>query len=144
MKAIGDIANDLTAEDFAAAVEQTVVEFKEGSLIVGTVVRVDPDEVMVDIGFKSEGVIPAKELSIRNAVNPAEIVKVLAPQRAQPGSAIPPGEFTERVERVARIAPSHGSAFGKGGESFLRFNIATPRARVAEAVARLQAAFADR
>ncbi len=76
MRALGDIPNDLTAEDFAAAVEQTVVEFKEGSLIVGTVVRVDPDEVLVDIGFKSEGVIPAKELSIRNAVNPAEIVKV--------------------------------------------------------------------
>jgi small subunit ribosomal protein S1 len=76
MKGLGDIANDLTAEDFAAAVEQTVVEFKEGSLIIGTVVRVDPDEVLVDIGFKSEGVIPAKELSIRNAVNPAEIVKV--------------------------------------------------------------------
>jgi predicted RNA-binding protein with RPS1 domain len=76
MKGLGDIGNDLTAEDFAAAVEQTVVEFKEGSLIIGTVVRVDPDEVLVDIGFKSEGVIPAKELSIRNAVNPAEIVKV--------------------------------------------------------------------
>ncbi|MBI5157299.1 MAG: 30S ribosomal protein S1 [Acidimicrobiia bacterium] len=76
MKALGDIPNDLTAEDFAAAVEQTVVEFKEGSLIIGTVVRVDPDEVLVDIGFKSEGVIPAKELSIRNSVNPAEIVKV--------------------------------------------------------------------
>jgi small subunit ribosomal protein S1 len=76
MKALGDIGNDLTAEDFAAAVEQTVVEFKEGSLIIGTVVRVDPDEVLVDIGFKSEGVIPAKELSIRNQVNPAEIVKV--------------------------------------------------------------------
>ena len=76
MKTLGDIPNDLTAEDFAAAVEQTVVEFKEGSLIIGTVVRVDPDEVLVDIGFKSEGVIPAKELSIRNSVNPAEIVKV--------------------------------------------------------------------
>jgi cystathionine beta-lyase len=59
------------------------------------------------------------------------------------GTGMAPGEFTERVERVARIAPSHGTAFGKGGESFLRFNIATPRARVAEAVARLQAAFAD-
>ncbi|WKZ83733.1 MAG: 30S ribosomal protein S1 [Acidimicrobiia bacterium] len=76
MRALGDVANDLTAEDFAAAVEQTVVELKEGTLVVGTVVRVDPDEVLVDIGFKSEGIIPAKELSIRNAVNPAELVKV--------------------------------------------------------------------
>lgn len=54
-----------------------------------------------------------------------------------------PEEFTRRVEREARIAASHGRSFGPGGESFLRFNIATPRARVAEAVARLQAAFAD-
>jgi cystathionine beta-lyase len=59
------------------------------------------------------------------------------------GTGMPASEFTARVERGARIAPSHGTAFGKGGESFLRFNIATPRARVAEAVARLQAAFAD-
>jgi cystathionine beta-lyase len=59
------------------------------------------------------------------------------------GTGMAPAEFTERVERRGRIAPSHGTAFGKGGESFLRFNLATPRARVAEAVARLQAAFAD-
>ncbi|WP_410219453.1 MalY/PatB family protein [Paracoccus sp. (in: a-proteobacteria)] len=52
-------------------------------------------------------------------------------------------EFTARVERHARIAANHGTTFGRGGDSFLRFNIATPRARVAEAVARLQEAFAD-
>jgi len=44
--------------------------------VTGTIVRVDPDEVLVDIGFKSEGVIPANELSIRNSVNPAEVVSV--------------------------------------------------------------------
>jgi cystathionine beta-lyase len=38
---------------------------------------------------------------------------------------------------------NHGPTFGTGGETFLRFNIATPRARVAEAVARIQTAFAD-
>lgn len=54
-----------------------------------------------------------------------------------------PEEFTRRVEREARICVNHGATFGTGGESFLRFNLATPRARVAEAVARLQAAFAD-
>jgi cystathionine beta-lyase len=54
-----------------------------------------------------------------------------------------PAEFTARVEKAARIAANHGATFGTGGESFLRFNIATPRARVAEAVSRLQAAFAD-
>jgi len=66
----------LSAEDFAAAVERTVVEFSEGSLVSGTVVRVDPDEVLVDIGFKSEGIIPIAELSIRNNVNPNEVVQV--------------------------------------------------------------------
>jgi cysteine-S-conjugate beta-lyase len=47
------------------------------------------------------------------------------------------------VEKTARIATNHGESFGKGGESFLRFNLACPRAQVAEAVDRLQQAFAD-
>jgi small subunit ribosomal protein S1 len=76
MRDLGDLGDDLSADDFAEAVERTVVEFSEGSLVTGTVVRVDPDEVLVDIGFKSEGVIPAKELSIRNTVNPSEVVQV--------------------------------------------------------------------
>lgn len=76
LQQIGDLPADLSEEDFAAAVDKTVVELGEGSLVTGTVVRVDPDEVLVDIGYKSEGVIPAKELSIRNSVNPAEVVEV--------------------------------------------------------------------
>ncbi|MCZ4353178.1 pyridoxal phosphate-dependent aminotransferase [Roseovarius aestuarii] len=52
-------------------------------------------------------------------------------------------EFTERVEHTARIAANHGPTFGSGGETFLRFNLATPRARVIEAVRRLQDAFSD-
>jgi small subunit ribosomal protein S1 len=79
---LGDLSGPLSAEDFAAAVEATVVQFSEGSLVSGTVVRVDPDEVLVDIGFKSEGVIPASELSIRNNVNPADIVQVGDPIEA--------------------------------------------------------------
>ena len=47
------------------------------------------------------------------------------------------------MRESARIAPSPGAQFGTGGESWLRFNIGTPRARVAEAVRRLQEAFAD-
>lgn len=54
-----------------------------------------------------------------------------------------PGEFTARVEQGARIAANHGATFGTGGDSFLRFNLATPRARVVDAVERLQKAFAD-
>lgn len=52
-------------------------------------------------------------------------------------------EFTKRVEQGAGIAANHGPTFGTGGDSFLRFNIATPRARVAEACARLADAFKD-
>ena len=52
-------------------------------------------------------------------------------------------EFIARVEKGARIAANRGASFGAGGESFLRFNLATQRVRVAEAVARLQEAFAD-
>ncbi|MFB3099788.1 MAG: S1 RNA-binding domain-containing protein, partial [Acidimicrobiia bacterium] len=75
-KAIGDIPDDLSADDFAKAIEQTVFEFKEGDIVAGTVVRIDQDEVLVDIGYKSEGVIPLRELSIRNAAKPGEIVSV--------------------------------------------------------------------
>lgn len=75
-KEIGDVPNELSADDFAAAIEQTVFEFKEGDIVAGTVVRVDPDEVLVDIGYKSEGVIPPYELSVRNNTNPAEVVSV--------------------------------------------------------------------
>jgi cystathionine beta-lyase len=59
------------------------------------------------------------------------------------GTGMAPAEFIGRVEKEARIATNHGTAFGTGGEHFLRFNIAAPRAMVVEAVARMQAAFRD-
>ena len=59
------------------------------------------------------------------------------------GAGMTPAEFIDRVEKTARIATNHGAAFGTGGESFLRFNIACPRAQVVEAVDRLRQAFAD-
>lgn len=59
------------------------------------------------------------------------------------GTGMTPAEFTARVEQGAGIAANHGGTFGCGGENFLRFNLATPRARIEEAVARLQKAFAD-
>ncbi|MDF1803814.1 MalY/PatB family protein [Thalassovita sp.] len=52
-------------------------------------------------------------------------------------------EFTNRVQQEAKIAVNHGPTFGSGGEEFLRFNIATPRALVQQAVERMQTAFAD-
>ncbi len=59
------------------------------------------------------------------------------------GTGMEMAEFTRRVEKEAKIAINHGPTFGKGGDSFLRFNIATPRSRVDEAVERLAAAFSD-
>jgi cystathionine beta-lyase len=59
------------------------------------------------------------------------------------GTGMVAEEFTRRVEKEAKIAINYGATFGKGGDSFLRFNIATPRARIEEAVSRLQAAFSD-
>ncbi len=59
------------------------------------------------------------------------------------GTGMPRQEFTDRVQSGARIAANHGPTFGQGGESYLRFNLATPRSRVVEAVKRLQETFSD-
>src|SRR3978361_1424583 len=67
--AINDIGS---AEDFLAAVELTLKFFNDGDLIEGTVVKIDRDEVLLDVGYKTEGVIPSRELSIKHAVDPNE------------------------------------------------------------------------
>jgi small subunit ribosomal protein S1 len=54
--------------------DATMRPFEEGEVVTGHVVRIDHDEVLVDIGYKSEGVIPANELSIRKAVDPHDEV----------------------------------------------------------------------
>ena len=54
----------------------TMVSFDEGDVVNGKVVRIDKDEVLVDIGYKAEGVIPSNELSIRKSVDPAEEVEI--------------------------------------------------------------------
>ena len=68
-------ANDL-GTSFADAIDGTLVDVEDGQLVAGTVVKIDKDEVLLDIGYKSEGVIPSRELSIRNDVNPGEVVKL--------------------------------------------------------------------
>ncbi|GAB2497218.1 30S ribosomal protein S1 [Corynebacterium atrinae] len=71
--AINDIG---TAEDFLAAVDATIKYFNDGDIVEGTVVKVDRDEVLLDIGYKTEGVIPSRELSIKHDVDPDEVVQV--------------------------------------------------------------------
>ena len=71
--AVNDIGS---AADFLAAIEGTIRNFNDGDLVEGTVVQVDREEVLLDIGYKTEGVIPSRELSIRHDADPNDIVKV--------------------------------------------------------------------
>ncbi|MDN5550248.1 MAG: 30S ribosomal protein S1, partial [Brevibacterium sp.] len=71
--AVNDIG---TAEDFLAAVDETIKYFNDGDIVEGTVVKVDRDEVLVDIGYKTEGVVLSRELSIKHDVDPGEVVEV--------------------------------------------------------------------
>jgi len=73
----GVIENDIgTRAELEAAYEATIKAFGDGDLVQGKVVRVDKDEVLLDIGYKSEGVIPARELSIKHDIDPREVVQV--------------------------------------------------------------------
>jgi small subunit ribosomal protein S1 len=72
---LSDLPDDI-GDDFEAAIEATVLEFNDGDIVEGTVVSVDSDGAMVDVGYKSEGLIPVRELSIRNNVDPNKSVQV--------------------------------------------------------------------
>ncbi|MBB4931048.1 small subunit ribosomal protein S1 [Lipingzhangella halophila] len=69
--------NDIGSEDaFLAAIDETIKYFNDGDIVEGTIVKVDRDEVLLDIGYKTEGVIPSRELSIKHDVDPGEVVTV--------------------------------------------------------------------
>jgi len=71
--AINDIG---TEEDLLAAIDATIKHFNDGDIVEGRIVKVDRDEVLLDIGYKTEGVIPSRELSIKHDVDPNEVVAV--------------------------------------------------------------------
>ncbi|WP_405058114.1 30S ribosomal protein S1 [Kribbella sp. NBC_01505] len=71
--AVNDIGSE---EDFLAAIDLTIKYFNDGDIVEGTIVKVDRDEVLLDIGYKTEGVIPSRELSIKHDVDPNEVVNV--------------------------------------------------------------------
>ena len=71
--AVNDIGS---AEDFLAAIDETIKYFNDGDIVDGIIVKVDRDEVLLDIGYKTEGVIPSRELSIKHDVDPSEVVNV--------------------------------------------------------------------
>lgn len=59
------------------------------------------------------------------------------------GTGMEKAEFTDRVQKGARVVPNHGPTFGTGGDSFLRFNIACRRELLEDALGRIEAAFGD-
>ena len=65
--------------------DATITHFEEGQVVTGEVVRIDQDEVLVDIGWKSEGVIPSHELSIRRSVDPT--TRSASASRSTPSSS---------------------------------------------------------
>ena len=68
--------DDVNEEEMNNLIDGTITDFDEGDLVNGTVVKIEHDEVLVDIGFKSEGVIPVRELSIRKDADPSDIVEL--------------------------------------------------------------------
>ena len=91
--------SDISDEQMNEMIDGTLTEFDEGDLVDGTVVKLEHDEVLVDIGFKSEGVIPARELSIRKDADPSDIVslgdKIEALDSPEGGQGRPPHPLQE-------------------------------------------------
>ena len=68
--------SDVSDEQLNEMIDGSINPFEDGDLVKGTVVKIEHDEVLVDIGFKSEGVIPGRELSIRRDLAPEECVSI--------------------------------------------------------------------
>jgi small subunit ribosomal protein S1 len=78
------ISRELTMKDFfreengeiVPVDESVLIDFKDGDIVEGEVVRIDKDEVLVDIGYKSEGLVPSNELTIRKGADPHQVVEL--------------------------------------------------------------------
>ena len=70
------VADFASQEELLAAIDETMKNFDDGDIVEGTIVKVDRDEVLLDIGYKTEGVIPSRELSIKHDIDPDEVVVV--------------------------------------------------------------------
>ena len=71
--AVNDIGD---ADAMIQAIDSTIKYFNDGDIVDGVIVKVDRDEVLLDIGYKTEGVIPSRELSIKHDVDPTQVVSV--------------------------------------------------------------------
>src|SRR5215210_171323 len=78
------VSRELTMKDFfreengevIPVDESVLIDFKDGDIVEGEVVRIDKDEVLVDIGYKSEGLVPSNELTIRKGADPHDVVEI--------------------------------------------------------------------
>lgn len=93
---------DLEQMSMAELVDSSLAHLKEGELVTGTVVAVNDDSVMVDVGFKSEGLIPADQFRDKETgeltVKPGDEVEVFV-ERMDEGS----GEIRLSRDRAARL-----------------------------------------
>ena len=103
---------DISDEEMNQMIDGTLTDFDEGDLIDGTVVKIEHDEVLVDIGFKSEGVIPARELSIRKDADPSEVVNLGDKIEASLHSVIPSRPWFSR-----RRTKTAASSFPRSAQS---------------------------
>lgn len=69
------LPDSISPEEFPEYLEKTMIEFSNGDIIEGVIVKIERNEVMVDVGYKSEGVITSRELSVKKDVDPNQIVK---------------------------------------------------------------------
>ncbi len=101
----------------------TIINFNEGDILKGKVVKIGKDEVLIDIGYKSEGVIPLNELSIRNSVKPDDVLKIedvieimVLQKEDQDGRLILSkrrAEMEQSFDRVQEIYESGGTIEGE-------------------------------
>ena len=70
-----NLPDTIEPQDFPEVLEQSMIEFYNGDIIEGTVVSVDRNEIMVDVGYKSEGIIPSRELTVKKDIDPRTILK---------------------------------------------------------------------
>src|SRR5204863_8293527 len=115
--------NDIRSEEaFLAAIDETIKYFNDGDIVEGTVVKVDRDEVLLDIGYKTEGVIPSRELSIKHDVDPHDVVKsgehieALVPQKEDKEGRLilskKRAEYERAWGRIERIKDDDGVVTG--------------------------------
>jgi len=69
------LPDTIEPHEFPEVLEQSMIEFSNGDIIEGTVVNVNRNEVMVDVGYKSEGIIPSRELTVKKDIDPRTILK---------------------------------------------------------------------